>query len=62
MQQENIKIYRENYEALPKRFVRKIEHDLQYIIDARISGLDKVFLFGSCADGCCLHEWAFHKR
>ena len=51
MGQENVRIYRENYEALPRRFVSKIEHDLQYILDAGIPGLEKVFLFGSCSRG-----------
>ena len=46
-----IKIYRENYEHLPKRFVDKIESDLDYLIKADIPGLKGVYLFGSCARG-----------
>lgn len=49
--QENIKIYKENYENLPGRFVEKIEHDIQYILNAGIPGLKKIYLFGSCARG-----------
>lgn len=46
-----IKIYRENYENLPERFVEKIEHDIKYILNADIPELRKVYLFGSCARG-----------
>ena len=46
-----IKIYRENYEHLPKRFFDKIESDLDYLIKADIPGLKGVYLFGSCARG-----------
>lgn len=49
--QENIKIYKENYENLPGRFVEKIEHDIQYILNAGIPDLKKIYLFGSCARG-----------
>ncbi|MGF0033440.1 nucleotidyltransferase domain-containing protein [Bariatricus sp. SGI.154] len=49
--QENIKIYKENYENLPCRFVEKIEHDVQYILNADIPDLKKIYLFGSCARG-----------
>lgn len=49
--QKDIKIYKENYQNLPRRFVHKIEHDIQYLIDAGIPGLKKVYLFGSCARG-----------
>lgn len=48
---ENIKIYKENYENLPGRFVEKIEHDIQYILNAGIPDLKKIYLFGSCARG-----------
>ncbi len=48
---QNIKIYKENYENLPGRFVRKIEHDIRYLLEADIKGLKKVYLFGSCARG-----------
>ena len=46
-----IKIYRENYEHLPKRFINKIESDLDYLVKADIPGLKGVYLFGSCARG-----------
>jgi len=49
--QENIKIYKENYENLPDRFIDKIEHDIQYILSAGIHELKKIYLFGSCARG-----------
>ncbi len=49
--QENIKIYKENYEHLPARFVKKIEHDIEYILRAGLSDLKKIYLFGSCARG-----------
>lgn len=49
--QKNIKIYKENYENLPGRFVEKIEHDIQYILNAGIPDLKKIYLFGSCARG-----------
>ncbi len=39
--QENIKIYKENYEHLPARFVKKIEHDIEYILRAGLSDLKK---------------------
>lgn len=45
------KIYKENYENLPGRFVEKIEHDIQYILNAGIPDLKKIYLFGSCARG-----------
>lgn len=48
---KNIKIYRENYEHLPKRFVDKIESDLDYLVKSNIPGLKGVYLFGSCARG-----------
>lgn len=48
---EGIKVYKENYENLPERFVEKIEHDIRYILNAEIPGLRKIFLFGSCARG-----------
>lgn len=46
-----IKIYKENYENLPKRFIQKIEHDIQYLLQADIPELRKIYLFGSCARG-----------
>ncbi len=49
--QENIKIYKENYEKLPGRFVEKIEHDLKVILNKDLPGLRKIYLFGSCARG-----------
>lgn len=51
MWQNDVRIYRENYENLPKRFVNKIEYDIHYILEAGIPNLDKIFLFGSCARG-----------
>ena len=48
---KGVKIYRENYQDLPERFARKIESDLQYLAEAGIPGLKKVYLFGSCARG-----------
>lgn len=48
---QNIKIYKENYENLPGRFVEKIEHDIRYLLNADIAGLRRVYLFGSCARG-----------
>lgn len=48
---ENVKIYKENYENLPDRFVKKIEHDIQYLLNAGIPDLKKIYLFGSCARG-----------
>lgn len=51
MQQREVRIYRENYENLPRRFSNKIEYDIHYILGAGIPDLDKIFLFGSCARG-----------
>lgn len=48
---QNIKIYKENYENLPGRFIRKIEHDIRCLLEADIKDLKKVYLFGSCARG-----------
>ncbi len=48
---ENVEIYRDKYSALPERFVQKIEHDLGYILEKRIPGLKRIYLFGSCARG-----------
>lgn len=48
---EDIKIYKENYENLPDRFVVKIEHDIYYLLNAGIPDLKKIYLFGSCARG-----------
>ena len=47
--ESRIKIHRENYEYLPKRFVDKIDADIDYIVKADIPGLKGVYLFGSCA-------------
>lgn len=46
-----IKIHKENYENLPKRFVDKIESDIDFLVNANIPGLKGVYLFGSCARG-----------
>ena len=51
LMEKNVKIYREEFDHLPARFKRKIEHDLQYLLKAQIPGLKKVYLFGSCARG-----------
>ncbi len=48
---DHVKIYKKEYENLPIRFQNKITHDLDYLIKARIPGLKKVYLFGSCARG-----------
>lgn len=48
---QNIRIYKENYQNLPGRFIEKIEHDIQYLLDAGIPDLKKIYLFGSCARG-----------
>ncbi len=48
---KQIVIHREEYEDLPLRFQKKIEHDLQYVTNAGIPGLKKIYLFGSCARG-----------
>ena len=44
-------IHREEYKDLPLRFQKKLEHDLQYVTNAGIRGLKKIYLFGSCARG-----------
>ena len=44
-------IHREEYKDLPLRFQKKLEHDLQYVTNAGIPGLKKIYLFGSCARG-----------
>lgn len=49
--EKNVKIYEENYAGLPKRFVEKIEYDIQYLLSAEIPDLKSVYLFGSCARG-----------
>ncbi|MCI8580269.1 MAG: nucleotidyltransferase domain-containing protein [Dorea sp.] len=46
-----MKIYKENYENLPDRFIRKIEHDICCLLEKDIKGLKRVYLFGSCARG-----------
>ncbi len=48
---QNVKIYKENYENLPGRFVEKIEHDIRFLLEADIKGLKRIYLFGSCARG-----------
>lgn len=48
---DNTKLYRENYETLPKRFVIKLEKDIEYILESDIPGLKGLYLFGSCARG-----------
>lgn len=48
---QKIRIYKENYENLPGRFVEKIEHDMRYLLNTDIAGLKKIYLFGSCARG-----------
>ena len=49
--EKQIIIHREVYENLPLRFQKKIEYDLQYVINAGIPGLKNIYLFGSCARG-----------
>lgn len=49
--ENRIKIHRENFEYLPKRFVDKIEMDIEYLVKSQIPGLKAVYLFGSCARG-----------
>ncbi len=49
--QGTVKIYTEQYRHLPGRFVRKIEHDLQYILQKPLPGLREIYLFGSAARG-----------
>ena len=48
---QNVKIYKENYENLPGRFIEKIEHDIRYLLERDIAGLKRVYRFGSCARG-----------
>ena len=48
---KNIKIYPEFYSNLPGRFVKKIEHDLDYIQQRQLPGLCKIYLVGSAARG-----------
>lgn len=47
----NIVLYKESYSSLPKRFQEKIEQDINFLINAKIPGLKRVYLFGSCARG-----------
>lgn len=49
--EQGVKVYYENYAALPRRFSSKIDADLDYILKAGLPGLQKVYLFGSCARG-----------
>jgi len=44
-------IHKENYEKLPARFVEKIEHDIEYLLNVGLLDLKKIYLFGSCARG-----------
>ena len=37
-------IHREEYKDLPLRFQKKLEHDLQYVTNAGIPGLKKIYL------------------
>ena len=46
-----VKKYPEAYSGLPGRFVKKIEHDLEYICRRQLPGLCRVYLFGSAARG-----------
>lgn len=48
---KNIKLFKENYTCLPKRFANKIEQDISYILASNIPGLKGIYLFGSCARG-----------
>lgn len=51
MSKKSIKIYREHFDKLPERFVKKIEFDLQYILEQPIPDLRKIYLFGSASRG-----------
>lgn len=46
-----VKKYPKAYAGLPDRFIKKIEHDLEYIGQRRLPGIQKVYLFGSAARG-----------
>lgn len=46
-----IKVYREPYDQMSVRFRNKIDHDLNYLSNAGIPGLKKIYLFGSCVRG-----------
>lgn len=48
---KKFKLYKENYDKLPDRFVDKINADIDYILKADIPGLKSIYLFGSCARG-----------
>lgn len=48
---KQVKVYKKEYEKLPVRFQKKLESDLNYLINAEIPGLKKIYLFGSCARG-----------
>ena len=48
---KQVKVYKKEYEKLPVRFQKKLESDLNYLIKAKIPGLKKIYLFGSCARG-----------
>ncbi|MCI9238929.1 hypothetical protein AALA13_00025 [Lachnospiraceae bacterium 50-23] len=41
---QNIRIYKENYEKLPDRFIEKVEHDIRYLLNADIAGLKRVYM------------------
>ena len=49
--EKTVKKYRERYEQLPERFVRKIEYDLNYIQQKKLPRLCRIYLFGSAARG-----------
>lgn len=49
--EKNIRLYKENYICLPKRFANKIEQDISYILSSNVPGLKGIYLFGSCARG-----------
>lgn len=44
---KQVKVYKKEYEKLPVRFQKKLESDLNYLINAEIPGLKKIYLFGS---------------
>lgn len=49
--EKTIHIFKENYQQLPNRFIRKLEADIQYILNTDLQELKCVYLFGSCARG-----------
>lgn len=48
---EHVRIYKENYSTLPKRFIAKLESDIEILLKSDIPALKRVYLFGSCARG-----------